>query len=256
MTQLIASPAGSRCAFSDGASVPVTPILASRLRVNDRLIVLTADKGDSAPDLLVERPAIPHVPQLLLATIGYAAQPREGAHGVFIRVELPRSSGPKTLILSGLAVREYFYILRGDESSDESLYDTLQAPENATPANLRFAWRLRSVELESGAATRAARSRAERAFNILAHPDFRNCYDRMRLDIDAPPLFPYGGFGSILAEGHLSADGQAFFGQRIIAFKPEMTIRKVPLLLRQCEFLPDRVICRDPRRKIEIWLRR
>jgi len=98
------------------------------------------------------------------------------------------------------------------------------------------------------------RNRAERAFNILAHPDLRNCYDHMRKDEDAPPLFPYGGFGSILAEGHLSEDGQAFFAQRILAYKPEMTARKLSLLFRRCEFFHDRVVCRDPRRKIEVWL--
>ena len=110
------------------------------------------------------------------------------------------------------------------------------------------------MELGMAAADRPVRSRAERAFNILAHPDLRNCYDRMRKDEDAPPLFPYGGFGSILTEGHLSEDGQAFFAQRILAYKPEMTARKLSLLFRRCEFFQDRVICRDPRRKIEVWL--
>lgn len=69
-----------------------------------------------------------------------------------------------------------------------------------------------------------------------------------------PPLFPYGGFGSILVQGNLSNDGDAFFADRILAYKPEMRSRKVPLLLRQCEFLANRVICRDPRRKLEVWL--
>jgi len=112
-----------------------------------------------------------------------------------------------------------------------------QTSETATPADLRLACRLRSVELGITAADRPIRSRAERAFNILAHPDLRNCYDRMRKDEDAPPLLPYGGFGSILAEGHLSEDGQAFFGKRILAYKPEMTTRKVSLLFRRCDFL-------------------
>jgi hypothetical protein len=76
----------------------------------------------------------------------------------------------------------------------------------------------------------------------------------MRIGMDAPPLFPYGGFGSILVEGHLSEDGQALFGRRILAFMPEMTTRKVSLLFRRCEFFHDRVICRDTRRKIEVWL--
>ena len=254
VTEVVPGPDGSRCTFSTGASIPVSTILGSRLRPNDRLIVLATDPNDPAPDVLVERPDLRQFPQLLLAAIGYAAQPKECAQGVFVRVELPRSIGPKAIFLSDTAIREYFYILREHESPQESLYEILQTPENSTPADLRLAWRLRSVELESIAATRAVRSRAERAFNILAHPDLRNCYDRMRIDMDAPPLFPYGGFGSILVEGHLSEDGQAFFGRRILAFMPEMTTRKVSLLFRRCEFFQDRVICRDPRRKIEVWL--
>ena len=229
-------------------------MLGSRLRPNDRLIVLATDPNDPAPDVLVERPALRRLPQLLLATIGHAAQPKEGTQGVFVRVELPRSLGPKCLFLSAAAIREYFYLLPELDSPQRSLYELLQTSEAATPSDLRLAWRLRSVELGMAAADRPVRSRAERAFNILAHPDLRNCYDRMRKDEDAPPLFPYGGFGSILAEGHLSEDGQAFFAQRILAYKPEMTARKLSLLFRRCEFLHDRVICRDPRRKIEVWL--
>ena len=245
---------GSRCTLSNGASIPVSPILGSRLRPNDRLIVLTTDPNDPAPDVLVERPALRQFHQLLLATIGYAAQPKEGADGFFVRVELPRSISLKSLFLPAEAIREYFYLLGEPDSPQESLYELLQTSETATPADLRLAWRLRAVELGMAATDQPVRNRAERAFNILAHPDLRNCYDHMRKDEDAPPLFPYGGFGSILAEGHLSEDGQAFFAQRILAYKPEMTAQKLSLLYRRCEFFHDRVVCRDPRRKIEVWL--
>ena len=59
---------------------------------------------------------------------------------------------------------------------------------------------------------------------------------------------------SILVAGRLSPDGETFFADRILAYKPEMKSRKLSLLLRQCEFFADRVICRDPRRKIEVLL--
>ena len=60
---------------------------------------------------------------------------------------------------------------------------------------------LRSVELGFDPADLRERAKAERAFNILAQPDLRHCYDRMSRDEDAPPLFPYGGFGSIFVAG-------------------------------------------------------
>jgi hypothetical protein len=110
------------------------------------------------------------------------------------------------------------------------------------------------LESGSGTAGPTEHKRGERAFNILAHPDLRNCYDALRRDEDAPPVFPYGGFGSILVEGKLSPDGEVFFANRILAYKPEMISRSVSLLLRQCEFLADRVVCRDRRRKLEVSL--
>src|SRR5262249_28434168 len=55
-------------------------------------------------------------------------------------------------------------------------------------------------------------------------------------------------------EGRLSENGEAFFADRILAYKPEMTTRKLSLRLRRCEFFADRVVCRDPRRRLEVWL--
>jgi hypothetical protein len=46
----------------------------------------------------------------------------------------------------------------------------------------------------------------ERAFNLLANPDLRSCYDSLLLDGDAPAVFPLGGFGSLAVAGELSAD--------------------------------------------------
>lgn len=82
----------------------------------------------------------------------------------------------------------------------------------------------------------------------------------MRKDADgAAPLFPYGGFGSIVVEGRLAEDRLAFFTDAVLAYRPEMITRpgksgKVSLLLRRCEFFPDRVVCRDPQWKLEVWL--
>jgi hypothetical protein len=174
--------------------------------------------------------------------------------GFFVRTELPKcSTDPTGLLLSGDAIRRYFYLL-DDGQRTPNLYSLLQAPESAACADLRVAWRVRLLEFSLRPAKAAERTRAERAFNVLAHPDLRTCYDLLRTRKDAPPLFPYGGFGSILVEGQISNDGKTFFADRILAYKPEMSSRRVSLLLRQCEFFADRVICRDPRRKLEVWL--
>jgi hypothetical protein len=158
-----------------------------------------------------------------------------------------------SVLLSGDAIRRYFYQVDHEHES-ATLYLRLGVSPSATPADLRMAWRIRQIELGAHAANVAERAQIERAFNILAHPDLRKCYDSLRRDEDAPPLFPYGGFGSILVEGNLSEDCGAFFAHRILAYRPEMSSRRVSLLLRQCEFFADRIVCRDTRRKLEVWL--
>ena len=221
---------------------------------SDRVVSLSVGAPGIDPQLLIERPGRSRPWQWLFASIGYVSQPKEGDHGFFVRAELPKVNAPKALFLSGASLRRYFYLLDEDAGQRETLYDTLGTFESASPADLRLAWRLRCVELSVDRTGFRERAKVERAFNILAHPDLRNCYDRMRRDEDAPPLFPYGGFGAIFVAGRLSDDGGAFFADRIVSYKPEMRTRKLSLLLRRCEFFANRVICLDPRRKVEVLL--
>ncbi len=221
---------------------------------SDRVISLSRGTTSGAPQVLIERSGSGCPRQWLFVSIGYVSQPKEGKDGFFVRAELPEANPPKALFLSGASLRRYFYLLDQEDGKRETLYDVLRAYESASPADLRLAWRLRSVELGFDPAGFRERAKVERAFNILAHPHLRNCYDRMRRDEDAPPLFPYGGYGSIFVAGRLSDDGEAFFADRIVSYKPEMTTRKLSLLLRRCEFFADRVICLDPRRKVEVSL--
>ena len=76
----------------------------------------------------------------------------------------------------------------------------------------------------------------------------------MLSDSEAPAIFPYGGFGSLLVAGSPSHDGQTFFARRILAFSPELRYRRFHVPLRRCEFYDDRALCRDARRNLEFWL--
>jgi hypothetical protein len=237
------------CHFVDGAAVELPSILARFVRPQDELRFVGPGN-----EVLIERPAGRGKQQILHATVGYVGQPKPAASGeLLVRAELPAClEKPKALYIGGAAIRRYFYLL--DLDAPRSLYELLRAPETASLPQLRLAWRMRTLELRVQAADSRELSAVERAFNVLGHPDLRACYDAMRRDDEAPPLFPYGGFGSILVEGRLANDEGAFFADRILAYKPQMTTRRVSLLLRRCEFFPDRVICRDPRRKLEVWL--
>jgi hypothetical protein len=243
----------ARYTFGKEPRSGLPPFLVRFLRPGDDLEFLAG----CHTEILVERRNPGHqLFRMLYATIGYVTRPKENESGtgLFVRAELPRCSDSlKSLVLSGDAIRRYFYQM-DRENESATLYRLLDAPESGTSADLRIAWRVRQLELGLNPANAAERSKLERAFNILAHPDLRDCYDALRRDEDAPALFPYGGFGSILVEGNLSDNGKAFFGHRILAYKPDIRSRRVSLLLRQCEFFADRVMCQDRRRKLEVWL--
>src|SRR5262249_16836899 len=136
----------------------------------------------------------------------------------------------------------------------QTLYELLKVPSTASPGELRVAFKLRQLELEARDYPRSEHVLPERAFNILGDPGLRACYDALLKEPEAPALFPYGGFGSLLASGERSRDGQTFFARRIIAFLPERQKRRFIAPLRKCEFYSDHALYRDIRRRLELWI--
>jgi hypothetical protein len=143
---------------------------------------------------------------------------------------------------------------RDPSTGRRTLYDVLQVPCAASPGELRVAFKLRQLELEAKHCPRSEYVLLERAFNILGDPGLRACYDALLKYPDAPALFPYGGFGSLLVSGELSRDAQTFFARRIIAFLPEWERRRFHAPLRKCEFYSDRALYRDIRGSLELWI--
>jgi DnaJ-class molecular chaperone len=140
-------------------------------------------------------------------------------------------------------VREYFYGV-GDSkngSVSASLYQTLRIGPSASPAEIRVAFKLRSLEVNTIGAARAEHVKLERAFNILGHPELRAHYERLLADPELRAIFPYGGVGSILVAGDRSRSGETFFARRILAFVPDQTHRRFHLPVRNCEFYGDKL---------------
>ena len=121
-------------------------------------------------------------------------------------------------------------------------------------SELRVAFKLRDLELQTPGVRRSQRVALERAFNIVGQPKLRACYDALLADPEAPAIFPYGGFGSLLLAGQPSRDGQTFFARLIVAFSPELQRRRFRVPLRRCDFYDGRALCRDVRRKLEFCL--
>lgn len=168
------------------------------------------------------------------------------AGGVRGNVELKR------IILSIDSVKQHFYF--GSAGDGRAyLYKLLSVDRNANIAELRLAWRVKTVAAHLSSAAHL-KAKVERAFNLLANPVVRAAYDAWLQDEDNPLPFPYAASGECVVAGRLSKDGETFFADAILAFKPNVQPKRIEVLLRQCEFLPDRIVFKDSKRKFILWL--
>src|ERR1019366_4385665 len=175
----------------------------------------------------------------------------------FVSAEVHGESlGIGSIFLPCEVLREYFYRLPHtvDRIDHPTLYDVLRIPASASPSELRVAIKLRDLELRTAGVRHRERVTLERAFNIVGQPELRACYDALLVDPEAPAVFPYGGFGALFVAGEPSRDGETFFARRILAFSPDLRRRRFHLPLRRCDFYDDQALCRDMRRKLELWL--
>lgn len=231
----------------DGGCWTCPPVLAKFLRSSDRLAFLPDCPDSVHVDRLNTHGRLVHY--LYCRVVSWSGPIRTKAGEYMLRAV---ADSKQALFLAAASVAAYFYA-----SEDfTTLYEQVGARRDASTAELRNRWRIRNLELAASGADHAERLRTERAFNILMSPDLRPRYDSKLAGDENPMPLPYAGPGDVLVEGKLPEDGGAFFGTRIVAYRPATERRKVPLLLRGCEFLEDRVICHDSRRKLEVWLDR
>src|SRR6266478_5839222 len=142
--------------------------------------------------------------------------------------------------------------VRGDFSERSTIPGARIERATLLPTELRLAFKLRVLELRTAHAPTADLRSLERAFNILARPGLRACYDTILDDPSSPPLFPCGGFGSLLVAGDVSRDGSTFYASRILSFLPDQKFKHFRASLRNVAFYNDHAIYRDSRRKLEV----
>ena len=212
--------------------------------------------SDVGTEILVHRAPNSTRKHVYQAPIGHVTKPEEDRRGQFFTLADVRGSaiGISVVRLNCDAIRDYFYVtrtlIRGHEQPN--FYEVLKAIQSASLAELRLAYKLRDLELRATHADPREFKVIERAFNILAEPELRTCYDALLRDSETPVLFPYGGFGSLLVEGERSRDGKTFFVRRILAFSPELCERSFDLPLRKFHFCTDGAIYREARRRLEL----
>jgi hypothetical protein len=248
------------CHFNGGGGILLSNFLGALIRPGDEInFPLANDSAGAGTEIYIRKTSSAGRGRDLYQTpVSYAAQPKaDKRERLYVRAEVPAGRlGISSIHLPCEVVRDYFYVAtrRQPWARQTSLYDVLRITPTASLAELRVAFRLRQLELRAAGASHPDSATLERTLNILAQPDLRGCYDSLLKDPSAAALFPYGGFGSILAAGERSRDGQTFFATQILSFQPEHRERRFHAPLRNFDFYDDRAIYHDARRKLEVTL--
>ena len=247
------------CVLANRAKVELPHFFAAYVTAGDEIAFpIPADQAKGAEIYVRKRAASTTESHLYLAPIGYATQPKTDKHNrLFVSAEVQHGGlGISAVYLPCPLLREYFYRLPQSDSKTRypTFYELLGVLPRASPAEMRVAFKLRRLELESAGSRRCDVVALERAFNILAQPELRACYDALLQDPGAPTVFPYGGFGSLLVSGERSRDSATFFARHILVFLPENRPRRFHLPLRKCDFYQDHALCHDPVRQLEFWI--
>ena len=248
------------CHCNDGGSILLPNFLGILIQSGDEIsFPLPTDSAETGSEIYVHKSSFSRRSRdLYQAPISYAGKPKADKRDrLYVRVEISKGGLDVCSIhLPCEAIRDYFYVStrRQRWEHQTSLYDLLRITPTASIAELRVAFRLRQLEVRAAVTRNRDSATLERAFNILAQPELRACYDSLLKDRSAPALFPYGGFGSILVAGDRSRDGQTFFATQILSFQPEHRERRFHAPLRNFDFYDDRAIYRDVRRELEVTL--
>jgi hypothetical protein len=246
-----------KCLFSDVASLTISRFLAGFIHLSDE-IEFDPTAVDPNRELRVVQNTSRRPRELYFAPIGYVTQPKPDKRDeYFARAAVTDSRlGVRHVHLPSDTVRDYFYFSnrRRPGCEEQTLYDLLRTVPSAGPVDLRLALKVRLLELQTDAASKDQLQAVERAFNLLAQPDLRSCYQALLLDPDAPALFPYGGFGALLAAGELSPDRETFFAKKILSFLPDRREWRFRAPFRKIEFFDGYAVYRDSRRKAEVML--
>src|SRR5713101_7876392 len=257
VARLQADGSAIKCLFSDGTSLTLSRFLAGFIRPSDQ-IEFDPTAVDPDRELRVLQNTSRRPKELYFAPIGYVTLPKSDKRDeYFVRAAVTDSRLCVGRVhLPNDAVRDYFYFSnqRRPGCEEQTLYDLLRTVPSAGPVDLRLALKVRLLELQTDAAPKEQLQAVERAFNLLAHPDLRSCYQTLLLDRNAPALFPYGGFGALLAAGELSPDRETFFAKKILSFLPDRREWRFRAPLRRIEFYDGNAVYRDSRRKAEVML--
>lgn len=257
VSEIRASARRVKCILGEGRSLLVSRFLGGLFFRGDIIeFPLPSEGCDMGTEILVRRGPNSRRKDLYQAPIGYVVRPKEDRRGQsYSLAEVRRGSiGISAVRLNCDIIRDYFYVAAFSRRAKEqtNFYEVLKTTQTASLAELRLAYKIRDLELRAAQADLRELKVAERAFNILAEPELRACYDMLLKDPDTPVLFPYSGLGSLVVEGERSRDRKTFFARCILAFSPDRREQSFTASLRNFCFYADHAVYHDARRRLEI----
>ena len=176
------------CHFNGGGGILLSNFLGTLIRLGDEInFPLANDSAGAGTEIYVRKTSSSgRSRDLYQAPISYAAQPKaDKRERLYVRAEVPAGRlGISSIHLPCEVVRDYFYVAtrRQPWERQTSLYDVLRITPTASLAELRVAFRLRQLEFRAAGASNRDSATLERAFNILAQPELRACYDSLLKD--------------------------------------------------------------------------
>jgi hypothetical protein len=147
--------AKTECNFADGTSILVSNFLASFVHAGDELLFpLDLQAANAGTEIYIRNTNTQERRQdTFQAEIGYASQPKKDKRGnLFVSAEVVGGRlGIAAIHLRCETLKDYFYVGDRRRSWDRqpSLYELLRVDTNAAPAELRLAFKLRTLELRT-----------------------------------------------------------------------------------------------------------
>jgi hypothetical protein len=250
-------PDGIECVLASGRIVRVSRLLAESIRAGDEIeFNLPVSNTVTGTEIRVlKAQTASELGHVYLAQIGYVTEPKTDKHQhPYVYISIPEHAlGILGIHLPCAALRDYFFSSdRGSWNLHKSFYDLLKVRPTVSLVDLRLAFNLRRLELQTAGASRKTLLQLSRAFNILAVTELRASYDALLTSPGSAVSFPFHGFGTLIVAGYLSRD--QFFATRILGFAPERNHRQIRVPFRQMLFLSDRAVYRNSHAKVEVTI--
>jgi hypothetical protein len=245
---------GSCCELRDGRVVSFSPEWHKQIAVTNRLYVAEdVTKIDRTTAVHLERDGRPDLAQI--PTVA-ACPPKQNRHGRgFVMLDAAGAQhGIEKVLVTTRQIRDYFF--SPDRSTawavQPSWFDVLGVRESSTPAEIRLAYRVRTLELKAGPSdsTYVTPAQLARGLQILTDPELRRDYLSLLKDADHNISFPPWTVGCLLASGETR--GNLFVVHDVLRFLPQTEERSIRVVLRRFRFEGPLAVYRDARRKMLI----